>query len=71
VGDLVENPTEEALQPPKDAAERFTFNKELGEKGQAVQKFVRAWHLEWLLPFIRTPSNIIKEMARLTPLRRS
>jgi hypothetical protein len=61
-------PTEEMPPPAKDAAERFTFNKELGDKGQAVQKFVRAWHLEWLLPFIRTPANIIKEMTRLTPL---
>jgi hypothetical protein len=68
VGYLLDNPTEEALASAQDAAERFTFNKELGEKGQAVQKFVRAWHLEWALPFIRTPSNIIKEMTRLTPL---
>jgi hypothetical protein len=60
-------PTEKMAEQAKDAAERFTFNKELGEKGQAMQNFVRAWHLEWLLPFIRTPSNIMKELARMTP----
>lgn len=68
VAQLMQEPTVEMADAAKDAAERFTFNKELGEKGQAVQKFVKAWHLEWLLPFIRTPANIVKEMTRLTPL---
>jgi hypothetical protein len=68
IASLMRKPDPGGAAASKDAAERFTFNKELGEKGKAVQEFVRTWHLEWLLPFIRTPSNIIKEMARLTPM---
>lgn len=68
VAQLYRDPPEKMAAEAKDAAERFTFNKELGEKGQALQSFVRTWHLEWLLPFIRTPANIIKELTRLTPL---
>lgn len=47
---------------------RFTFNTGLGEAGQAVQELVRKGHLQLLVPFIRTPANIFKEMIRLTPL---
>lgn len=65
---LVQEPTIEMAKAIEGAGKRFTFNTELGEKGQAVQKFVRAWHLEWAVPFIRTPGNIAKELARMTPL---
>lgn len=68
VAQLAQTPTAEIAKAAEDAGKRFTFNTELGEKGQAVQKFVRAWHLEWAVPFIRTPGNVAKELARLTPL---
>jgi hypothetical protein len=48
-------------------AARLVFQAPLGEAGLAVQNFVRQWHLEWAVPFIRTPLNIFKEMARLSP----
>lgn len=68
IAQLVETPTAEMLIASKEAGERFTFNRPLGEKGRAVQEFVRKWHLEWAVPFIRTPGNIFKELTRMTPL---
>lgn len=68
VVELAQNPTEKMTKAAEEAALRYTFNMPLGEKGQAVQKFVRSWHLEWAVPFIRTPGNIAKELARMTPL---
>lgn len=68
VESLVQNPTPEMAKAVTAAGERFTFNSELGEKGQAVQRFVKQWHLEWAVPFIRTPANIVKELGRMTPL---
>lgn len=67
VTDLVQN--DEGIAKKGEAAGlRFTFNMPLGEKGQAVQNLVRKAHLELLVPFVRTPGNIFKEMIRLTPL---
>lgn len=65
---MVENPTDKMAAQIEAAGDRFTFNTPLGEKGQALQTFVRKAHLEWAVPFIRTPGNILKEMARMTPL---
>ncbi len=65
---LTQNPTPKMQAEITAAGERFTFNSALGEKGKAVQEFVRQWHLEWAVPFIRTPGNIFKELARMTPL---
>jgi hypothetical protein len=48
-------------------AARMTFNAKLGELGRATNNFVRKWHMEWAVPFISTPGNVFKEMARLTP----
>lgn len=67
VAELVNNPSPDMLATVQKAGERFTFNSPLGEKGQAVQEFVRAWHLEWAVPFIRTPGNVFKELTRMTP----
>lgn len=68
VAELVENPTPAIAEASAAAAIRFTFNTPLGEKGAALQNLVRKARLEWAMPFIRTPGNILKETARLTPL---
>ncbi len=68
VASIVQNQSPEMVDAVAKAAERFTFNTPLGEMGQSVQSFVKTWHLEWAVPFIRTPANIAKELARLTPL---
>jgi hypothetical protein len=64
---LVQDPPAKMAEAITEAGARFTFNTELGEKGRAVQNFVRTWHLEWAIPFIRTPANIAKELGRMTP----
>jgi hypothetical protein len=65
---IVQNPTEAMSKAIEDAGKRFTFNTETGPIGQAVQDLVRAGHLQMIVPFIRTPGNIAKELARMTPL---
>lgn len=67
VVELVENPSKEISAAIEKAGLRFTFNMPLGEKGQALQGLVRKAHLEWAMPFVRTPGNILKETVRLTP----
>tara|TARA_R110000868_G_scaffold257134_1_gene514228 strand:- start:141 stop:3476 length:3336 start_codon:yes stop_codon:yes gene_type:complete len=68
VAEVVENPTKAQAEARQKAGERFTFNTELGEFGQTVQQLVRRGHLEFVIPFVRTPGNILKELTRLTPL---
>lgn len=67
VADLVQNDTAIATKGA-EAALRFTFNTPLGAKGQAVQNLVQKANLQLVVPFIRTPANIFKEMIRLSPL---
>lgn len=67
VAELVNNPDAATQKKITEAGARFTFNSPLGEKGRAIQQFIKAWHLQWAIPFISTPGNIFKEMARLTP----
>ena len=67
VADLVQHPTPEMQAEITTAGDRFTFNLPLGEKGQVVQQVVREWHLEWAVPFVRTPGNILKELTRMSP----
>lgn len=63
----VQNPTKEMQAAIEQAGLRFTFNLPLGEAGQAVQNVVRKTHSEWVIPFVRTPANIAKELLRMTP----
>ncbi|HEX6992386.1 MAG TPA: hypothetical protein VF151_10890 [Gemmatimonadales bacterium] len=65
---IVQNPTVDMIESAQKAAKRYTFNVPLGPKGKAVQNLVRTWHLEWAVPFIRTPANIALELGRMTPL---
>lgn len=64
---LKDSPTPEMEKIATDAAARFTFNTPGGEKMMATQAFVKKWHLEWMVPFIRTPLNIAEEMLRMSP----
>ena len=64
---LKQNPTPEMELAAEAAATRMTFNMPLGEKGVALQLFVNKWNLQWMVPFIRTPINITKEVARMSP----
>jgi len=65
--EIMQNPSPEMVQQIWDAGQRYTFNADMGDKGHAVQSFVKTWHLEFMVPFIRTPGNIAKELIRMTP----
>lgn len=67
VQQLVDKPSDEMMVKAEEAATRMTFNAPLGEKGVALQGFVNKWNLQWMMPFIRTPINIAKELARMSP----
>jgi hypothetical protein len=64
---LKDHPTQDMIDSATDAATRMTFNMPLGEKGRAMQNLVEKWNLQWMIPFIRTPANIAKEMLRMSP----
>jgi hypothetical protein len=52
-----------------DAARYQTFTKQLGKGGQAIQKFISAHpSTRLIVPFIRTPINIMKFGFERTPL---
>jgi hypothetical protein len=58
---LVRAPTDAMLKDAHASARYWTFQKELGPSGRAVQQFSNNFILgKLLLPFVRTPSNIIK-----------
>lgn len=65
---LTDNPTEAMRKEVATQSTRMTFNAPLGEKGVALQNFVKKWGLQWMIPFIRTPIDIAKELARMSPL---
>lgn len=67
LSEITANPPKEMQDAAHDAALRYTFNKPLGPGGKSFAHTVRAWHLEWMFPFITTPGNIFKETARMTP----
>jgi len=67
VTDLAKHPTDEMAERAHAASLRYTFNAPLGPGGKSFSHTVKAWHLEWMFPFISTPGNIFKEMARMTP----
>lgn len=51
-----------------DAAHRRTFTEQLGEKGNNLLEAVREFKPSYaVLPFIKTPVNLVKYMARRTP----
>ncbi|MGH8654954.1 MAG: hypothetical protein ACREYE_23560 [Gammaproteobacteria bacterium] len=67
--ELVQTPTPEMLKNAERLAERNTFTNELGRTGKGIQHLVgKAPALRFIVPFIRTPINIVKEAARRTPV---
>lgn len=65
-GDILANPiAKKAL----DAARRNTFTNDLGEQGKAFQRFVgEVPLLRQVVPFIRTPINILKYPLKRAPI---
>jgi N12 class adenine-specific DNA methylase len=69
IAELRAKPTQRMQAQAHQAALYQTFQNKLGPKGQWVMNLREAVPLGWLiLPFIRTPANILKYAAERTPL---
>lgn len=69
ISEIKNNPPEDIHLAATDASRYQTFTKPLGETGRSVQRFASSHPAaKVLLPFIRTPTNIIKFAGERTPL---
>jgi hypothetical protein len=69
VTSLSMNPTEAMLEEARKNAVYQTFQKQLGPTGRAIQQFANSHPLaKIVVPFIRTPTNLIKYAGERTPL---
>lgn len=69
IADIVMNPPENLHIAAVDAGRYQTFTKELGEAGRAVQEVRnKVPGARVIIPFIRTPINIMKYVGERTPL---
>lgn len=70
LNDLMTNPTPDMIQSMEDFALDVTFQKPLGETGQAFQNVVnKSPALKLFVPFIKTPTNLMKQAyLERTPL---
>jgi hypothetical protein len=69
IQDLVEHPTEEIHLDADAMAQYQTFTKPLGKYGKKAQEFAsEAPIVRFIMPFIRTPVNILKYVGERTPV---
>ncbi len=69
MAEIVEHPPENIKLASIDAAQYQTFTKQLGEAGQGVQQTLSDIPaLRLIMPFVRTPTNIMKFVGERTPL---
>jgi len=67
--DIMNKPPEEIHLGALEAGRYQTFTKPLGESGQQVQRLANSHPaLKLLIPFVRTPVNIVKFVGERTPL---
>jgi hypothetical protein len=68
VADIISNPSDKQLQAAREAASYQTFTRSLGPLGRSIQSFANAHPLaKVVIPFIRTPTNILKYAFERTP----
>lgn len=66
--ELIANPTPKMMDAAHATARYVTFTKPLGEAGSAVQKIANTHPaFRVVMPFIRTPTNIVKFAGERTP----
>jgi len=69
VHDIINNPPESMHLAAIDAGRIQTFTNDLGEFGKGVQRIANAHPVaKLLLPFVRTPVNIVKFVGMRSPL---
>lgn len=68
VASLADDPTPELSAMALDAARKGTFTNPLGEMGGAAQNLInKVPGGRWVVPFVRTPTNIMKFVGERTP----
>jgi hypothetical protein len=66
---MIQYPSSDITSGAHDFATMVTFQSELGEAGQAFQSAIgRIPGARIIFPFVRTPTNIIKEFSRRNPI---
>lgn len=69
VADIVTSPPEAMMELARKNAEYQTFTNSLGPTGRAIQNFANSHFLaKFLVPFIRTPVNLLKFAGERTVL---
>lgn len=69
LGELIEDPTPELSGLAIKAAREGTFTAPLGEVGQSAMKFIQTVPgARYIVPFVRTPGNIMKYTFDRTPV---
>ena len=69
INEIIANPPDDISLAAVDAANYQTFTRALGEGGRAGMKFLsKNPGLRLIIPFVRTPANIVKFMGERTPL---
>lgn len=71
VEESVSNPTEARLKAAQEHSQYLTFQKKLGTVGSKFENLANAEGgriLKFVLPFVRTPANILKYAGERTPL---
>lgn len=67
--ELIENPTEELYNAVDFAQLNATFQQPLGKTGKAIMQLRdKAPGIKYIIPFIKTPTNIAKEAVKTSPL---
>jgi len=66
MGRLQDHP--EIVEEAKTEAARMTFTTPMGPNTRALKRFLRQSKIgEFVVPFLRTPTNIVREAVRFTP----
>jgi hypothetical protein len=69
IAEIVSNPADELKSKATEEMLYRVFQKELGEPGKALTKLRnKTPGLKWIIPFLRTPINIVKFGVERTPL---
>ena len=73
IDNLLANPNDEMVDAAFSISERNTFTQPLGDWGKKVQGLTSTntrpgQLMKFIMPFVRTPINILKEVGKSTPL---
>ena len=66
--DTLVNPSDEIMQSAQSASRTLTFTQELPESLRGLQDIAQNPFIKMFMPFIKTPTNIILETSKRSPL---